>query len=74
MKEKDCGYINATGIEGNNILIFDGDRFAKAVASCAKALLEIDKELSIEYVKAMAGITVKIENCQASYDNSSHEI
>jgi hypothetical protein len=62
--------IRATGIDGCNILVFDGEAFSKSVAKCAKYLHETSPELAIKYLESMNGISIGMENCTASYDNS----
>lgn len=78
MKEneiKEQNVIKATGIDGCNVLIFDGKSFADSVAEnverLAKSGLTQDIDITKEYLKAMQGLTVKIENCTATFDNSS---
>ena len=64
--------IKATGIDGCNILIFDGKAYADSVAKNAEKLhMEKGTVFATEYLKAMQGLTVKIENCTATFDNST---
>jgi hypothetical protein len=62
------GYINATGIDACNIMIFDGAKFAETVSSEALKIYEIDKNLAIEYIRAMSAVSISMENCNATYN------
>lgn len=63
--------ISATGVDGNCILAFDAAAFAKTCAEAAAELHKINPGLAERYLQAMGGLTVKMENCNATYDNSS---
>lgn len=62
--------IDATGVDGCNILIFEGEKYAYAVADKAKELHIIDPELAKEYVKAMKGVHLEMSDNTATFDNS----
>lgn len=63
---------DVTGIDGSNILAFDGVGFAKATArESVKIWKEAGFELAVEYLKSMSGLTVKMGNCTATYDNTT---
>ncbi len=70
--KKPTALINATAIDGCNILVFDGVEFAKTVAEKSKELFKLDKDLAMEFLKTMNGISMSMENCTASFDNSNH--
>lgn len=62
--------ISATGIDGNCVIAFDAPAFAKTCAEAAAELHKIHPELAKMYLQSMGGLTVKMENCTATYDNS----
>jgi hypothetical protein len=65
------GLINATGVDGCNIILFDGVEFAREVSRQAEILYEKSPELSKEYIKSMGSFTIKMEKCTATFDNKS---
>lgn len=67
--EKERSFISATGIDGSNILAFNGEAFAEKVASCAERLHKIDSILAREYLQAMGNLTIAMYDNKANFDN-----
>jgi len=70
MKDRN-GTVNATGIDGSNLIVFDGADYLETISREVERLYKINPDMAKYYSNALSGgIRLTIENCNPSYDNS----
>ncbi len=64
--------LEATGIDGSNVIVFDAVGFAEMVADKAIELYKANPggKLAEQYLQTMK-IDIKMENCTATFDNTT---